>query len=123
MEPIDLKSAQEVHAPPAPVGAPLTGKERAGVLLTWGVLGLIAAFLIVVLIVLGINESQSRELVNALIKTSDLDTLKHVDMQRAEIRNFWLEVIDTVLVNVLLPVLTALLGYVFGTSNRLSVNR
>ena len=88
-----------------------------------GVLGLIAAFLIVVLIVLGINESQSRELVNALIKTSDLDTLKHVDMQRAEIRNFWLEVIDTVLVNVLLPVLTALLGYVFGTSNRLSVNR
>ena len=86
-------------------------------------LGLIAAFLIVVLIVLGINESQSRELVDALIRTSDLDTLKHVDMQHAEIRNFWIEVIDTVLLNVLLPVLTALLGYVFGTSNRLSVNR
>lgn len=54
--PINVKNAQEVHAPRAPVGDPLTGKERAGVSLTWGVLGLIAAFLLVVLIVLGITE-------------------------------------------------------------------
>lgn len=121
--PINVKNAQEVHAPRAPVGDPLTGKERAGVSLTWGVLGLIAAFLLVVLIVLGINELRSQNLEASLIQTSCLAALEQVNTQRAAFRDFWIEVINTVLLNVLLPVLTALLGYVFGITNRLSTDR
>lgn len=60
MADIDVQGAQTVTPPRAPVGATLSGREQAGVNLTWGVM--------------------------------------------------------TILLNVLLPVLTALLGYVFGTT-------
>ena len=86
-------------------------------------MGLIAGFLLVVLIVLGVNELRSQSLVDALIQTSCLAALEQVNTQRAAFRDFWIEVIDTVLLNVLLPVLTALLGYIFGTTNRLSTDR
>lgn len=46
---IDLSQAPKVEPPSAPVRdpAPLTGKEKAGVNLTWGVLVIIGLFLIV----------------------------------------------------------------------------
>ena len=44
--------------------------------------------------------------------------LAHLVTEQAAVRQFWLSIFQMVLLNVLLPVLTALLGYVFGSSSR-----
>ena len=52
--------------------------------------------------------------------TSAPDTVRfrlHAAEQTA-FRDFWLKILQMVLLNVLLPVLTALLGYIFGTQSR-----
>jgi len=116
--PIDVKSAQDVTPASAPVGTALSGRERAGIYLTWGVLGIIAAFLIVILAILWSNESQSAALSSRLLEAPVLDAarLQSVAEQRGTFRTFWLEMTEKILLNVFLPVLTALLGYVFGTT-------
>jgi hypothetical protein len=78
---------------------------------------LICIFLAVVLVILWSNESRSNELTEKLIQAStDVTRLQSVETHRAAFRTFWLEITKTILLNVLLPVLTALLGYVFGTT-------
>jgi hypothetical protein len=47
--------------------------------------------------------------------TPTKETLELVVKARSDFREFWFKVFQTVLLNVLLPVLTALLGYVFGS--------
>lgn len=114
---VGVASAKDVTPESAPVGRSLSGKEKAGVYLTWGVLGLIGIFLAVILLILWANESQSSTLAAKLIEAGkDAATLQSVAEQRAAFRTFWLEITRTILLNVLLPVLTALLGYVFGTT-------
>ena len=114
---VGVASAKDVTPESAPVGRSLSGKEKAGVYLTWGVLGLIGIFLAIILLILWANESQSSTLAAKLIEAGkDAATLQSVAEQRAAFRTFWLEITRTILLNVLLPVLTALLGYVFGTT-------
>ena len=114
---VDVASAKDVTPESAPVGRALSGKEKAGVYLTWGVLGLIGIFLAFIILILWANESQNSTLAAKLIEAGkDAATLQSVAEQRAAFRTFWLEVTRTILLNVLLPVLTALLGYVFGTT-------
>jgi hypothetical protein len=114
---VDFAAAKDVTPESAPVGRALSGKERAGVNLTWGVLGLIGLFLSVIILILWANESQNSSLAAKLIEAGkDAAALQSVAEQRAAFRTFWLEITRTILLNVLLPVLTALLGYVFGTT-------
>ncbi|HEY0302755.1 MAG TPA: hypothetical protein VGC36_15520, partial [Rhizomicrobium sp.] len=47
-----------------------------------------------------------------------IDFAKQVDAQRDGFRAFWLQTLQIVLVNVLLPLLTALFGYIFGAQTR-----
>ncbi len=44
------------------------------------------------------------------------DLTKELAGQRAAFRAFWLQVAQLILLNLLLPLLTALLGYIFGAS-------
>jgi hypothetical protein len=117
MADIDVSSAQQVTPPKAPPAVPLTGRERAGIQLTFVVLAIIAAFLLLVLLALWWNESRSAALSAGILQgTMDEAKLKAIADERAAFRTFWLEVTKTILLNVFLPVLTALLGYVFGTT-------
>jgi hypothetical protein len=117
MAEIDVASAQAVTPPKAPVGGSLTGRERAGIYLTWGVLVSIGVFLLVFLAALWWNESRSAELTAALLEGAmDEAKFRAITEERAAFRAFWFELTKTVLLNVFLPVLTALLGYVFGTT-------
>ena len=50
--------------------------------------------------------------------SADTVQFRLIAAERAAFRAFWLDMVQMVLVNVLLPVLTALLGYVFGTQAR-----
>ena len=114
---IDVKAATEVTPKSAPVSRSLSGKEQAGVNLTWGVLVLIGIFLAVIILILWTNESRSAALSGQLLQASkDTAFMTAVETERAAFRTFWLEITRTILLNVLLPVLTALLGYVFGTT-------
>ena len=117
MPDIDVGAAKDVTPPKAPVGNPLSEREKAGIYLTWGVLGLILIFLTVVLSALWWNESRSAALAARILEgVMDATKLQAIAEERAAFRTFWLEIIKTILLNVFLPVLTALLGYVFGTT-------
>jgi len=130
---IDLSQATKVEPPTAPVNEPepLTGKEKAGVSLTWGVLGIIGLFLIGAITFLWWGESNYQDSVETLSKL-DVNTLS-VDKAQAvntllstakglqeSFRAFWSDMLQLILLNFLFPVLTALLGYVFGTQSKVS---
>lgn len=104
----------------------LTGKEKAGVNLTWGMLVIISVFLFFMFLTILLSPDSTgllEEFKKSALPGSDspvsFDTyVGFVEQQRATRRAFELDIIDKVLVNVLLPVLTALLGYIFGTSTK-----
>lgn len=114
---LNLQDVRLVTPPEAPAGTPLSGKERAGVNLTWGVLGLIAVFLLLVITFLWRREATLNPLHPSVPGAAAFDTIRFrlVSGERTSFREFWLRMVQMVLVSVLLPVLTALLGYVFGT--------
>ena len=128
MTDIDLSQATDSEPDAAPLNAaPLSGLERAGVHLTWGIGALILAFLIVMLLQLFVRDGQFVGALQALraMDTGQLDAgtldshsraLEAAATAQAGYREFWLDVVQLVLLNVLFPTLTALLGYIFGTS-------
>src|SRR5262245_5358159 len=128
---VDVAGGRDVRPKPAPVHAPLTGKERAGVLLTWGVLGLIIVFLTVMIAFVWLNERRTDALLTQMLGRSTgtapagIDTVgfRLLAFERSSFRTFWSTTVQTVLLNVLLPVLTALLGYVFGTTQARAVKQ
>lgn len=108
-----LDQAVEVRPVSAPVH-PLPAKMRAGVTLTWGVLGLMLLFILWSMFAAqGLLSVSMRGTPTTLAA----DTVMHrlVSIEQKEAREFWLKTVQLILGNVLLPVLTALLGYVFGT--------
>ncbi len=130
---LDLTSATEVRPPSAPVHA---GRfiERVGHQLTLTVLIVIGVFLVVALALLVVSEYQSAERWNRFVIQQSSDSLTRVvqgqtaralnvdtvafrviETERAAFRAFWREILQMVLLNALLPILTALLGYVFGS--------
>ena len=129
---VDLGNAQPVTPARAPVGDPLSGREKAGVSLTWGVLTMISIFVTVMIVFLWTNESKSSDALIRVLGIRDsltavpaLDTTRFrlVSAERASFRSFWLGLTQMILLNVLLPVLTALLGYVFGTAQTRGTTR
>ncbi|MCF6441319.1 hypothetical protein L1077_17935 [Pseudoalteromonas luteoviolacea] len=122
LQDIDLASAQDYTPEDAPVSEPLTGKERAGVNLTWGIIGVLIGFLVIILCIFmwgeyqfftAMRETQNLMLTNQVVNS---DALIQLTQQRSDFRAFWFDTLQLILLNVLFPTLTALLGYVFGTS-------
>lgn len=124
---VDLAGATNVTPKDAPVSEPepLTGKEKAGISLTWGIIGVLVTFLVVILGIFVWGEYRfltSLDQLNAL-KEATPEKLEHLSKLLAELeskqtafRTFWFDTLQLILLNVLFPTLTALLGYVFGTS-------
>lgn len=112
---VDLADATPVSPPEAPVGLPSIAK--AGVTLVKWVLVIISVFVLISLVWIWTSEAiYARQLhcligPNVTITKEVSDSLVHA---RGEFRDFWLKIFQMVLLNVLLPVLTALLGYIFG---------
>lgn len=108
--------------------------QRHGVLLAWGVLGIIAVLAVILVILVAYGEYwrppaeisiaqgllQQAAVHYAAASSPDAlreanETLTHLaEMKRAS-RDFWMGFSQFLLLNLLLPVLTAILGYVFGT--------
>lgn len=130
---VDVKDAKEVEPKPAP-SFPAPYLQRAGVQLANRVLTLIGTLAVIWLILLGTSEFETptAEAAAALRITeyaiqhssaaSSPETLEKAnqligrlnDARRAS-RDFWTAIGQLLLLNLLLPVLTAILGYIFGT--------
>ncbi|KZN45546.1 hypothetical protein [Pseudoalteromonas luteoviolacea] len=122
---IDLASAQDSTPQEAPVSEPLTGKEKAGVNLTWGIICILIGFLLVILSIFIWGEYQffmsMQEIKHGSYEADKTVSLfTEIAQQRSEFRAFWFDTLQLILLNVLFPTLTALLGYVFGTSRNVS---
>ena len=139
--PIDLAAASDVSPAEAPItevsgsivplaGAPsivpipaplktLDPLPDAGVRLSKWLLTIISIFLLITVIWLWWSEqSYSGWLrLDQFKQASEKDSVAQMMLtDRASFRDFWFRTVQLVLLNVLLPVLTAILGYTFGSS-------
>lgn len=118
-EPKDVGLEEWVHDLP-----PLA---QAGVDLAKWVLVIVSVFMLVALAVLVWSEGKSLSLAETSYSqlsnpgtstetaTAVKELIDQIDAQRKAFREFWHEFAQMVLLNLLLPVLTAILGYVFGS--------
>ena len=125
---VDLAGVQEVTPRDAPVSepAPLTGKEKAGVWLTWGIISAVVIFIVAMLSVFLWGENRFLTVLVQLEQVSTETPAEKIDAiagimtslesKHESFREVWFETLQLILLNVLFPTLTALLGYVFGTS-------
>lgn len=116
-----------VVTPPAAPAKPMSFIAQAGVGLAQWVLVIISVFIVIALALLAWSEARSFFLVDSsysqLLKpelskeTAEAakTLIEQLEAQRKAFRDFWLQLMQIVLVNVLLPILTAILGYVFGS--------
>ncbi|TVZ41952.1 hypothetical protein P886_1303 [Alteromonadaceae bacterium 2753L.S.0a.02] len=104
-----------------------TELELAGVKIAWGVLRILGIFILVSCCIFGIVEIvfainypalESGAIKNADMANDFIVILEHYSKQRDSFRDSLFKFIQLIAINVLLPVLTALLGYIFGTKSR-----
>jgi len=126
---IDIGGVEEVTPPQAPP-VRLDPLSQAGVGLAKLVLSLIAGVLVIIFALAAVDEfhtpqfmedayvkALSASLSDAKIQnpvSSDAILTKIIDARSAA-REFWLKLAQLILLNLLLPVLTAILGYTFGS--------
>jgi len=115
---VDLSAAQKVVPAPAPV-VKLAPLSEAGVDLAKWLLVIISIFVLISVVWiwsaewgystwLGLDQLKQAATAGSVAET--------VLKDRESFREFWLKIFQMVLLNVLLPVLTAILGYTFGSS-------
>ena len=130
---VDLTAVQSVTPQDAPVTdpEPLTGKEKAGVSLTWGIISVLVLFLVIILAIFVWGEFRFLTGLNQLENLKDAtpeklrslsELMVKLESKHISFRTFWFDTLQLILLNVLFPTLTALLGYVFGTSKNNSTS-
>ncbi len=128
-EKVDLSHAIAVTPPEAPVAAPFI--TRAGVNLVKWLLVIISGFILLAFFSYGLEWYQVNKRMSAFeqelknlrkgeaegtgIATHLEKAMDSVRIEQKELKAHWIKIIQLILLNVLLPVLTALLGYIFGT--------
>lgn len=129
VKPQAVRSAQPVE--PSSEKTPLSelsGEKWAGFWLTCVVLLMITLFLLAALVYLwttqlpackiltSLGDPLSKALTEGKPLPETLSTLlQQCETQQKAFYAFWLDMVQRILLNALLPVLTALLGYLFGT--------
>jgi hypothetical protein len=112
---VGLGEAKDVTPQAAPEATVMPPLSKAGVDLAHLLLIMIAVFVMIAVIWIWLSESSYSAW---LLRTHAAADPTLADMASAEssFREFWLKIFQMVLLNVLLPVLTAILGYTFGSS-------
>jgi hypothetical protein len=124
----NIEAAPEVKPPTAPASG-LPKLAEAGVILAKWVLVILAVYIVIAVSVLIWEEARNLSLmesgysqlmapnVSAETKDGVKEVMTQFDTQRKTFREFWLQFVQMILLNLLLPVLTAILGYVFGSKS------
>lgn len=113
-----------------PQVTPLDAKSRIGYHLARLVLLMISVFLIFLMIYIFINLSDTHSNIDykSLINLPDsslnkkLTIIKSIQSENKESRDFVIQISQMVLLNILLPILTAILGYIFGSHSETKDN-
>jgi hypothetical protein len=115
---IDLLQAKRVKPKDAPVKKMAEIAQKGVALVQW-ILVMISIFVTIALIWIMASEFLYQRTLSTLSSDTAISSSKELiefsKASRTEFREFWLKIFQMVLLNVLLPVLTALLGYVFGS--------
>lgn len=130
-EKVDLSQAIDVTPPEAPVAAPPAFITRAGVNLVKWLLVIISGFILLAFFSYGLEWHQVNKRMSAFeqelknLRKGEAEgagiaahlekAMDSVRIEQKELKAHWIKIIQLILLNVLLPVLTALLGYIFGT--------
>jgi hypothetical protein len=93
----------------------LRGLPGAGVKLAHWILIIISVFVVLSVGWIGVSEYSYSHWLYSQHSSVQSDDVKAIITEHAAFREFWLKVFQMVLLNVLLPVLTAVLGYTFGS--------
>ncbi|PWK64668.1 hypothetical protein LX99_05072 [Mucilaginibacter oryzae] len=101
---------------PAPLGKPLSGIEEAGVNLAKITFRIILAFILFLVVYLFVKDLDATEAVKSLPTPKDEKLVAALIAEKKAHRDFLLETCKVILLNLLLPILTAILGYIFGSS-------
>lgn len=124
--PLVIEALPETKTTDAPVQG-LSPIAQAGINLAKWVLVILSGFMVVAVAVLLWSESKSLSLAETGFSqlsspgtstetiTPVKELIDRLDAERKAFREFWHEFAQMVLLNLLLPVLTAILGYVFGS--------
>ena len=119
---VDLTAVQSVTPQDAPVTdpEPLTGKEKAGVSLTWGIISVLVLFLVIILAIFVWGEFRFLTGLNQLENLKDAtpeklrslsELMVKLESKHISFRTFWFDTLQLILLNVLFPTLTALLVF------------
>jgi hypothetical protein len=87
---------------------------KAGIRLALWILVLMSAFVVIAIIWIALDDWSYSQWLYAQhsLQSEDVNAIMR---EQATFREFWLKIFQMVLLNVLLPVLTAILGYTFGS--------
>ncbi|HLF73713.1 MAG TPA: hypothetical protein VI524_05180 [Anaerolineales bacterium] len=124
-EKLDLKRARDVTPSEAPARG-MPPLAAAGVDLAKWVLIFASVFIVLALGLLAWNEANLSRIqtnyVEALGPAQSVEAVNtvreftlQIEEQRKAFREFWLQLTQMILLNLMLPVLTAILGYIFGS--------
>lgn len=108
----------------------LDPKSRIGYHLARLVLAMIAAFLIFLMVYIFLNLPKHSSTLDykTLVNLPDsilnrrLNMIKSIQTEGKDSRDFVIQISQMVLLNILLPILTAILGYIFGSHNETKDN-
>ena len=111
---------QEVPVRPldVPEEVPVTGLPalpKAGVKLAGWLLFIISIFVVVMIVWIGVSEFRFSQWLQSPHSSLKADDVNAIVREHETLREFWIKIFQMVLLNTLLPVLTAVLGYVFGS--------
>ncbi|WDZ98912.1 hypothetical protein [Mucilaginibacter sp. SJ] len=101
---------------PPPPGKPLSGIEQAGLDLAKIAFGIIFTFIVFLIIFFFVKELDATGALKGLSSSKDEKLIATIIAEKKAYRDFVLETSKTILLNLLLPILTAILGYIFGSS-------
>jgi hypothetical protein len=124
---INLSNISEETLQDAPVhSAPvtdLTGKTRIGLYMMGSVLGIILLYVILFFYFLNSDRIDASGFMiknyNSLVDSTHIEqsktVIQSISNEAKSYRDFWRDTNQMILLNLLLPILTALLGYIFGS--------
>src|SRR5208283_2926926 len=105
--PLDVpKDVPVAELPPLP---------KAGMKLACWLLIIISIFVLLMVVWIGVSEFRYSQWLQSQHSSIQADDVSAIIREQGTFREFWLKIFQTVLLNTLLPVLTAILGYTFGS--------
>jgi hypothetical protein len=106
---------EEVSVPVEAQVSDLPPLPKAGVSLARWLLIIISSFVVLMVVWIVVSESLYFHWISSQHSSLQTEDVNAIIREHETFREFWLKIFQMVLLNTLLPVLTAVLGYVFGS--------